>query len=475
MTITLKIPTPLRRFTANQANLALSAQTVRAALDELVGRYPDLRVHLFDESGDLRRFVNVYLRGEDVRQLQGLDTPLADGDEVMIIPSIAGGDALPHTPFTRDEYLRYSRHFNLPEIGISGQEMLKHARVLIVGAGGLGSPAALYLAAAGVGLIGLVDFDRVDLSNLQRQILYETGDIGRPKLQVAKRRIQGLNPHVEVRTYAEGFQASNALEIAADYDIVVDGTDNFPTRYLVNDTCVFLKKLNVYGSIYRFDGQVSVFGAPGGPCYRCLYPDPPPRGLVPSCAEGGVLGVLPGIVGSMQAAEALKYITGAGESLVGRLLLFDALTMSFREVRLRRDPDCPVCGDRPTITAPIDYESFCGVSSLEEPVTVPETSARQAGESLSDPRRRAILLDVREPWEVAIARITPSVQIPLNALPQRLGELEPAREIYTLCRTGHRSASAAEFLIRQGFPRVKNVHGGIYAWAEEVDPSLTRY
>jgi adenylyltransferase/sulfurtransferase len=351
--------------------------------------------------------------------------------------------------------------------------------VLCIGAGGLGSPAALYLAAAGVGTIGVVDFDVVDYSNLQRQILHGTPDVGRSKLQSAKDRLHAINPGVHVETYETMLSSENALQLFEPYDVILDGTDNFPTRYLVNDACVLLRKPNAYGSIFRFEGQASVFGLPEGPCYRCLYPEPPPPGLVPSCAEGGVLGVLPGIVGTIQATEALKLILGAGEPLIGRFLIFDALRMKFRELKLRKDPDCPVCGEHPTVTALIDYEQFCGVaaepasSAADEAddgrdITPVELKARM------DRGDRLVVLDVREPQEYEINRIDGSVLIPLGELPQRVGELDPDVEIVAQCKSGMRSARAAEFLRQKGF-HAKNLTGGILEWIDTVDPSQPKY
>ncbi len=375
--------------------------------------------------------------------------------------------------FDAEERRRYSRHFLLPEIGVEGQAKLKAARVLCIGAGGLGSPAALYLAAAGVGTIGLVDFDQVELSNLQRQLLHSTADIGRSKAESARDRLAALNPHVEVHLHRCRFESANAVEILADYDLLLDGSDNFATRYLTNDVAVFARKPNIYGSIFRFDGQATVF-APhlGGPCYRCLFPEPPAPDTVPSCAEAGVLGVLPGIVGTIQATEALKLILGIGETLLGRLLHFDALQMKFREFNLRRDPECPVCGDSPTITAPVDYEAFCAGGN-PGPAT-DEIDVRTLQRKLAD-GGGALLLDVREPFEVEIAQIDGAQFIPLGQLPARLPELDRVREICVLCHSGVRSGRAAEFLRAAGFPRVRNVAGGIDAWSTEIDPDVPRY
>ncbi len=383
----------------------------------------------------------------------------------------------PAVALSKEEIMRYSRHLIMPEVGMEGQLKLKQAKVLCIGTGGLGAPLGLYLAAAGVGRIGLVDFDAVDLTNLQRQILFGTSDIGRPKIEAATDRLRNLNSDIEIDRFETRLTSENALDIMKDYDIVVDGTDNFPTRYLVNDACVILGKPNVYGSIFRFEGQITIFGAPGGPCYRCLYPEPPPPGLVPSCAEGGVLGVLPGIVGAIQAAETLKLIIGKGEPLIGRLLLFDALAMRFRELRLRKDPKCPVCGEHPTITKLIDYEQFCGIRG-EESVspaqsTVPEIAPRELKSRL-DHGDDLFILDVREPHEYQICNIGGHL-IPLGDLSRRVNELDSSREIVAHCRSGKRSAEAVEFLRSAGFRKVLNLKGGILAWSDEVDPTVPKY
>jgi sulfur-carrier protein adenylyltransferase/sulfurtransferase len=381
-------------------------------------------------------------------------------------------------PLTREEILRYSRHLLIPEVGLEGQRKLKSASVLIIGTGGLGSPTSMYLAAAGVGRIGLVDFDVVDSSNLQRQVVHGTSNLGRLKVDSARERLLDINPDIEVETYNEAFTSENAMRIARDYDILIDGTDNFPTRYLVNDVSVMLGKPNVYGSIYRFEGQVSVFDARSGPCYRCLFPEPPPPGLVPSCAEGGVLGVLPGTVGTLQATEALKLIVGIGTPLIGKLMLYDALDMSFTFVKLRKNPNCKVCSPNPEVTHLIDYEAFCGVPGHNHD----EGSAGQGwdiepGEldqrlKRGDPVR---LIDVREPHELEISRIPGADLIPLGQLAARLSELDSAQEIVLFCKTGGRSSRALELLLSAGFRKVKNLHGGINAWAEEVDQTLPVY
>ncbi|HXW62816.1 MAG TPA: molybdopterin-synthase adenylyltransferase MoeB [Candidatus Acidoferrales bacterium] len=377
---------------------------------------------------------------------------------------------------SKDEVLRYSRHLIMPEVGMDGQLKLKQARVLCIGTGGLGAPLGLYLAAAGVGQIGLVDFDVVDFTNLQRQVLFGTTDVGRPKITAAADRLRNLNPEIRIDAIEARLSSENALELFRDYDIIVDGTDNFPTRYLVNDACVLLGKPNVYGSIFRFEGQITVFGYPEGPCYRCLYPEPPPPGLVPSCAEGGVLGVLPGIVGTIQAAETLKLIIGKGQPLVGRLLLFDALGMKFRELKLRKNPDCPVCGTHPTVTKLIDYAEFCGIRGEEAPGTVtniPEMMPKELKSRL-DRGDDLYILDVREPHEYQICNLHGHL-IPLGELPQRVHELDSSREIVAHCRSGKRSAEAVEFLQKAGFRKIWNLKGGILAWSDEVDPAVPKY
>ena len=394
--------------------------------------------------------------------------------------AIAEPEALPE--LTNDELGRYSRHLILPEVGMEGQQRLKAAKVLCVGTGGLGSPLALYLAAAGIGTLGIIDFDTVDSSNLQRQIIHSTKDVGRKKVDSAQEKLNALNPALKVVKHDTMLTSANALEIFAQYDIVADGTDNFQTRYLVNDACVILKKPNAYGSIFRFEGQASVFATEEGPCYRCLYPEPPPPGLVPSCAEGGVLGILPGMIGTIQATEVIKLILGKGEPLVGRLLLVDALTMRFRELKLRKNPECPVCGTNPTVTELIDYNQFCGIAP--EPAHgadmkngIPQISVRELKTKL-DKREtnndNFLLLDVREPYEYQIAQIG-GLLIPQNDLPNRLGELDKDREIVVHCRSGARSQRAAELLQANGFKKVSNLAGGILAWSDEIDSSVQKY
>ncbi len=394
----------------------------------------------------------------------------------------AFADAATLPDLTNDDLGRYSRHLILPEVGMEGQQRLKAAKVLCVGTGGLGSPLALYLAAAGIGTLGLVDFDVVDSSNLQRQIIHSTKDIGRKKVDSAQEKLNALNPALNVVKHDTMLTSANALEIFAQYDIVADGTDNFQTRYLVNDACVLLKKPNAYGSIFRFEGQASVFATEEGPCYRCLYPEPPPPGLVPSCAEGGVLGILPGLIGTIQATEVIKLILGKGEPLIGRLLLLDALTMRFRELKLRKNPDCPVCGQNPTVTELIDYNQFCGISAepaADAPIKngIPQISVKELKARLDKKEAHNdnfLLLDVREPYEVQIAQIGGKL-IPQNDVPNRLNELNPSQEIIVHCRSGARSQKIAELLKANGFEKVSNLAGGILAWSDEIDPTVQKY
>ncbi len=488
----VKVPTPLRGFAGGNAEVEVEGSTVGEVVRALTSAYPALARHLLTPEGTLRSFVSVFVNQKDVRTLEREATVLREGDVVSIVPAIAGGapthgTSLPVlTPgpgaarrsdtFSPEELRRYSRHLLLPEVGVAGQKRLRTAKVLVVGTGGLGAPASLYLAAAGVGEIGLVDFDRVELSNLQRQVLFATPDVGHPKLEAAASRLEGLNPGVRVVRHETRLDSSNALDILRPYDIVLDGTDNFPTRYLVNDASVLLGKPNVYGSIYRFEGQVSVFDARRGPCYRCLYPEPPPPDLVPSCAEAGVLGVLPGLVGVLQATEAVKLLLGVGEPLVGRLLLYDALSLSFRELSLAKNPECVLCSDKATQHELIDYPAFCGVPTpgAEAPSSLPEITAVELRDALagSDP---PLLVDVREPEERAISQIEGSVLIPKGELPHRVDELTRARSLVLYCRSGSRSADATRTLLELGFTNVRNLRGGVNAWAQQVDPSLPVY
>ena len=481
MSVKLKIPTALRHFVGNQESVQVQAATVGEAIKHLTNSYPTLKHHIMTDSGDLRNFVNVYVNDQDIRALKNVGTPVKDGDTVTIVPAIAGGNSKLQlsnrgTELSQDEMRRYGRHLIMPEVGLEGQKKLKAGKVLVIGTGGLGSPLSLYLAAAGVGRLGLVDFDQVDASNLQRQVLYSVRDVGRPKLEAAKDRILELNPNVKVDNYETRLTSENAMDIIKEYDVVVDGTDNFPTRYLVNDACVLLGKPNVYGSIFRFEGQISVFDASRGPCYRCLYPEPPPPGLVPSCAEGGVLGILPGVVGTLQATETIKILLGKGDSLVGRLLLFDALQMQFTELKLQKNPNCPVCGNNPTVKSLIDYEEFCGVGrggtntmAEENEITVQELK------HLFDTGAQVNLIDVREPHEYEICHIKGSKLLPVSQIPLRVNEFNLTDEYIFQCHTGGRSGWAVNFLRQLGFKKVKNLTGGIEAWAAEIDPSMARY
>jgi molybdopterin/thiamine biosynthesis adenylyltransferase/rhodanese-related sulfurtransferase/molybdopterin converting factor small subunit len=500
------IPTPLRPYTDKKDAVEAEGATVGELLADLTKKHGGLKAHLYNDQGKLRSFVNVYLNEEDIRYLQKEQTPVSPGDTVSIIPSVAGGaekgsgsvaaggvaekpaDPLLQTrtdrelpQLTNDEIKRYSRHLIMPEVGMDGQRRLKAGKVLCIGAGGLGSPAAMYLAAAGVGTIGIVDFDVVDFSNLQRQIIHGTPDVGRTKLDSARDRLHALNPHIDIQTYETALSSENALKLFEPYDVILDGTDNFPTRYLTNDACVLLGKPNAYGSIFRFEGQASVFATRGGPCYRCLYPEPPPPGLVPSCAEGGVLGVLPGVIGVIQATEAIKLVTGIGEPLIGRFLIYDALKMRFRELKLQKDPDCPVCGTHPTVTKLIDYEQFCGIHpaasetpTMSAPGTPGEITSLELKQRV-DKGDKLTLVDVREPNEYQINRIPGTVLIPLGDIPRRYNELDPNDEIVVHCKMGGRSAKAADFLRSVGYKRVLNLKGGILDWIDKVDPSQPKY
>ena len=477
--VTILIPTALRQFTEQQDSVEVSGADVAEALAQLTERYPNIKKNLFNDAGKLRSFVNVYVNDEDIRYLDKSATRLEGTETISIVPSIAGGSttlagAEPAT-LSNDEIARYSRHLILPEVGMEGQLKLKNAKVALIGTGGLGAPLGLYLAAAGIGRIGLVDFDVVDHSNLQRQIIHGTKDVGRKKLDSAADRMLDINPYLQIDKHDAGLSSDNALQILEPYDIVVDGTDNFPTRYLVNDACVLLKKPNVYGSIFRFEGQATVFAYQDGPCYRCLYPEPPPPGLVPSCAEGGVLGVLPGVIGTIQATETIKIILGRGQTLKNRLLLYDALDMRFRELKLQRDRECPVCGDHPTITKLIDYQEFCGMRPAQ-----PSVSSGTAIDVVEVKRKldrgdNFILLDVREPHEFQIARIPGSILIPLGDLPKRLSELERDASIVAHCKSGGRSQKAVDLLKQHGFTDVLNMTGGITAWSDKVDPTTPKY
>jgi adenylyltransferase/sulfurtransferase len=495
MAVTVFIPTALRQFAGDRAEVSIEAATVGEALDLLTGEHAELRRHLYGEQNTLRNFVNVYVNDDDIRHAQRLDTPVRDGDTISIIPAIAGGataeteagpaeagHALP--ALSNEEVARYSRHLIMPEVGVGGQRKLKAARVLMIGTGGLGAPTGMYLAAAGVGTLGVVDFDVVDASNLQRQIVHGTKDVGRPKTESARDRLNDINPNVKIEAYETRLTSENALGLFREYDMVVDGTDNFPTRYLVNDACVLTGKPNVYGSIFRFEGQASVFWAARGACYRCLYPEPPPPGLVPSCAEGGVLGVLPGIVGAIQANEAIKLILGGGEPLINRLLLFDAWKLRFRELKLRKDPACPVCGENPTVRELIDYEEFCGLRpQAPQGQTTTETEGGRMEEITAAELKERLdrgedlqIIDVREPNEYDIARIPGATLIPLGQVTRRMGEIEEGRETVVHCKGGVRSARAIDALRGAGYRgKLLNLKGGITAWSNDVDPSVPKY
>jgi molybdopterin/thiamine biosynthesis adenylyltransferase/rhodanese-related sulfurtransferase/molybdopterin converting factor small subunit len=472
------IPTALRRFTGEQDSVEVTGATVAEALGQLTTQFPNLKKNLYTDEGKLRSFVNVYVNDEDIRYLDKDQTELQGNETISIVPSIAGGAtgvAEPPAALSNEEIARYSRHLILPEVGMDGQLKLKQAKIIMIGAGGLGAPLGLYLAAAGVGRVGIVDFDVVDASNLQRQVIHGTSDLGRKKIDSAADKMRDINPNIVIDKFETGLTSDNALDILKDYDIVIDGTDNFPTRYLVNDACVLLKKPNVYGSIFRFEGQATVFAYEDGPCYRCLYPEPPPPGLVPSCAEGGVLGILPGIIGLIQATEAVKIILGVGETLKNRLLLYDALGMRFRELRLRRDPDCPVCGHHPTVTKLIDYQEFCGVKPMSETKPAGDAITAKELKEKIDRGDNFLLLDVREPHEYQIARIPGSKLIPLGELPKHLNELDKDADIVAQCKSGGRSQRAVDLLKASGFKHERNMTGGITAWSNDVDPSVPKY
>ena len=479
---TVIIPTPLRKFTNNTARLQVGPGTIHSTVQQLTQNFPDLKKHLLDEGGNIRSYVNIFIGNDDIRDLQKGETPVKEDAVISIVPAIAGGSPDPGGAaaplFTKEELARYNRHIIIPGFGMEAQLKLKAAKVLVIGSGGLGSPVLLYLAAAGVGTIGIVDFDVVDDSNLQRQVLFGVNEIGKPKVEAARRRLEALNPYIKLNIYNTHLNSQNALDILKDYDVIADGTDNFPTRYLVNDESVLLGKPNVYASIFQFEGQVSVFnyrnaqGEPG-PNYRDLYPTPPPPGLVPSCAEGGVLGVLPGIIGSLQALEVIKVITGAGETLAGRFYIFDALNFESRTFTIRRRKDNPINGDNPTITALIDYEAFCGTRAVEErhlkEITAKELYDWQVrGEKFQ-------LIDVREPHEYDIVNIGAEL-IPLGSVADNSGKIDRDRPVVVHCKVGGRSAKAIRELEEKfGFNNLYNLKGGILAYIDEVQPELTKY
>lgn len=483
----LMIPASLKAYVGGTNVIELSGRTVGELLAKLKGKYPDIKNHLYDEEGKLRNFVNVYVGSQDIRHLNQLQTPLQEKSEVTIVPSVAGGsisdvfgERAKNVEFSNEEIKRYSRHLIMPEVGMEGQKRLKSARVLCVGTGGLGSPVSMYLAAAGVGTLGLIDFDVVDETNLQRQIVHGQSKLGKRKVDSARETLRDMNPFIDIRTHDTKLTSENALEILKDYDVIVDGTDNFATRYLVNDACVLLGKPNVYGSIFRFEGLVTVFHPPHSACYRCLYPEPPPPGLVPSCAEGGVLGILPGIIGVIQATETVKLILGIGESLAGRLLSFDALSMRFRQFELKKDETCPICGKNRTMNQLIDYEEFCGLGRGEEQQAA-ESSSHEVEEvepdelkNMLDSDHPPLVLDVREPHEYEIVNMGGKL-IPVGQISERMNELPLDKDIVVHCHHGMRSLRAAQILKASGFKRVKSLAGGIDRWALEVDPTLPRY
>jgi molybdopterin/thiamine biosynthesis adenylyltransferase/rhodanese-related sulfurtransferase/molybdopterin converting factor small subunit len=485
---TVIIPTPLRKFTNNTAKLVVKAGTVEDTVQELTLNFPDLKKHLLDEGGHIRSYVNIFVGNDDIRNLQQEKTAVKEDTVISIIPAIAGGSPEgaaeaggtggAAATFSKEELARYNRHIIIPEFGMEAQLKLKAAKVLVIGSGGLGSPVLLYLAAAGVGTLGIVDFDTVDDSNLQRQIIFGVEEIGKPKVEAARRRLQSLNPHIQLHIYNTHLNSQNALDILRDYDVIADGTDNFPTRYLVNDASVLLGKPNVYASIFQFEGQVSVFnyrdkhGVPG-PNYRDLYPSPPPPGLVPSCAEGGVLGVLPGIIGSLQALEVIKVITGVGETLSGRFYIFDALNFESRTFTIKAREDNPINGKNPTITALIDYEQFCGMRAVEAS-PIKSISARDLydwqvrGEKFQ-------LIDVREPHEYDIVNISGEL-IPLATVAANSDKIDKDRKVVIHCKMGGRSAKAIRELEEKfGFTNLYNLDGGILAYIDEVQPELTKY
>lgn len=481
---TVIIPTPLRKFTNNTARLAVSAGTIQDTVKELTVNFPDLKKHLLDEAGNIRSFVNVFVGNDDIRDLQQEKTVVKEDTVISIIPAIAGGapesgaKIVENVSFSREELARYNRHIIIPGFGMEAQQKLKAAKVLVIGSGGLGSPVLLYLAAAGVGTIGIVDFDVVDDSNLQRQVLFGIDEIGKPKVEAARRRLEGLNPYIRLNIYNTHLNSQNALDIIQEYDVIADGTDNFPTRYLVNDAAVLSGKPNVYASIFQFEGQVSVFNYKDqqgntGPNYRDLYPTPPPPGLVPSCAEGGVLGVLPGIIGSLQALEVIKVITGVGETLSGRFYIFDALNFESKTFNIKRRDDNPINGKNPTITALIDYEQFCGMRAVEEK-PLKEITAKElyhwqvTGEKFQ-------LIDVREPHEYDIVNISGEL-IPLASIAENSERIQTDKKVVVHCKMGGRSAKAIRELEEKfGFTNLYNLKGGILSYIDEVQPELTKY
>ncbi|MBR1865964.1 MAG: molybdopterin-synthase adenylyltransferase MoeB [Lachnospiraceae bacterium] len=485
MAVTVLIPTTLRSFTNRRSELELSGNTIREVIQNLADEYPETKKAIFDEEGKPRAFINIFLGDTNIKKLNGYDTEVKDGDTVMLIPAIAGGSVESSViedgraeKLTNDEIMRYSRHLLLQEVGVKGQKKLKAAKVLIVGLGGLGTPLAQYLAAAGVGTIGLVDFDEVESSNLQRQVIHGTRDVGRPKVASAKDAIRAINPLVKVEVYNILLNAENALDLIEEYDVVADATDNYKARYLINDACVLLGKPDVFGAMYQFEGQTSVYYAKEGPCYRCMYPAPPPAGLVPSCAEGGVLGVLPGIIGTIQANEVIKLIIGGSQPLIGRLLTLDAWKMRFRELKIDKDPECPICGKHATIKEleEFDYEEFCGLKKQEEeeaPVEAIEARVLKQRLDNGDP---LTIVDVREPHERAIVKFPDAKVIPIGQLARRQNELNPDIDTIFICKEGKRSILAINTLREAGYKGpMYNLKDGINTWARDVDRSMPQY
>lgn len=485
MSVTVVIPTTLRLFTEHRSEVELEGNTVGEVLTLLSEEYPETKKALFDENGQLRAFINVFVNEESIRDLNGFDTALSKGDEIILIPAIAGGSGIPSVlgdrkgdKLTNDEINRYSRHLLLQEIGVKGQKRLKAAKVLIVGAGGLGTPLAQYLAAAGVGTIGIIDDDEVEESNLQRQVIHSTRDIGRPKVASAKDSIRQINPLVKVETYNFRLTAENAAEIISQYDVVADASDNYPTRYLVNDACVLLDKPDVFGAMYQFEGQTAVYYAKHGPCFRCMYPAPPPAGLVPSCAMGGVVGVLPGVIGTLQANEVIKLIVGGGRNLIGKVVSFDAWNLKWRELHIHKNESCPICGANRTITEieDFDYEDFCGITQQQaEEAEVEGIEPKELKRRL-DAGERITLIDVREPHERAIAKFLDAKVIPIGQLERRQKELDSSVDTVFVCKEGKRSILAVNTLREAGYEgSLYNLKGGTNAWAREVDSTFPIY
>lgn len=485
MAVKVFIPTTLRLFTNQRSEIELEGTTAGEVIHSLADEYPETKKALYDENGELRAFINVFVNSDNVKNLKGWETSVKDGDEIMLIPAIAGGSPIESVlgdvtgdKLTNDEIQRYSRHLLLKEVGVKGQKRLKAAKVLIVGLGGLGAPLAQYLAAAGVGTIGLIDFDEVEESNLQRQVIHGSRDIGRPKVASAKDSIRQINPLVKVETYNYRLTADNAADIIENYDVVADASDNYQTRYLVNDACVLLGKPNVFGAMYQFEGQAAVYYGKEGPCYRCVYPSPPPPGLVPSCAMGGVVGVLPGIIGTIQANEVIKLIVGGGDTLIGRLVTFDSWHMKWRELKICKDPNCPVCGKNPTITEleEYDYDDFCGLKAKEEEEEAVEAIEAKELKRRLDEGEKITIIDVREPHERAIAKFLDAKVIPIGQLERRQNELDPSVDTVFVCKEGLRSILAVKTLREAGYTgKMFNLKNGTNAWARDVDKSFPQY